>query len=403
MADIVFDKELVTEGLADNTSALPVRVEQLIVAQAPNKAVVACQNLQIEHYARQELCRLHPAEEARASAYMYWGGEERDRLYTNYEQVVWDVTWNDQSLVVVHFEWENACGGSSRDWVVADSVDVAEALILDVERKTHAPGDAILVFSHGDWQRSYDLYRATQAASFDDLILADAMKDRIRQDFSQFLEAERRYQSLGIAWRRGALMIGPPGNGKTHCVRALVKELGTSSLYVQSLSHPYYKEDQMWKRVFDRARGLTPCILVLEDLDTLVSDENRSFFLNQLDGFEQNHGLIVLATTNYPDRIDSAIIDRPSRFDRKYHFHLPTEHERIQYLSLWQERLGDETGWAKNEIAEIAAATESYSFAYLKELVISAVLEWMQESTAPFLKVLQSQLNTLQRQMRSDE
>ncbi len=403
MTDNVFDSDLITEGLADNTAALPVRIEQLIVAQSPSKAVVACGNLQVEHYARLDHCQLRPAEEPRASAYRYWGGEDHNRLYTSYEQVVWDVTWNKQSLEIVHFQWHTACGNSSRDWVVADSVDLAEEFILDVERKTHAPGDAILVFSDGDWQRSYDLYQATQAASFDDLILADEMKDRIRQDFSQFLEAERRYQSLGIAWRRGALMIGPPGNGKTHCVRALVKELGISSLYVQSLSHPYYEENQMWKRVFDRARGLTPCILVLEDLDTLVSDENRSFFLNQLDGFEQNHGLVVLATTNYPERIDSAIIDRPSRFDRKYHFHLPTEHERVQYLLLWQDRLADETGWAKNEIAEIAAATESYSFAYLKELVISAVLEWMQEPTSRFLEVLQSQLATLQRQMRSDD
>ena len=72
----------------------------------------------------------------------------------------------------------------------------------------------------------------------------------------------------------------------------------------------------MWQVVFERARGLRPCVLVLEDLDSLVNDENRSFFLNQIDGFEQNHGLMILATTNHPDRIDSAIIDRPSRFDR---------------------------------------------------------------------------------------
>jgi len=55
-----------------------------------------------------------------------------------------------------------------------------------------------------------------------------------------------------------------------------------------------------------------------------------------LDGFEQNHGMIVLTTTNHPDRIDPAIIDRPSRFDRKYHFHLPTRQERQEYLTVWR-------------------------------------------------------------------
>ncbi|MCC6511893.1 MAG: ATP-binding protein, partial [Pirellulaceae bacterium] len=216
--------------------------------------------------------------------------------------------------------------------------------MLEVERKTHAPGNAILIFSSGRWNRSESLFQATQQASFEDLVLADDMKAAIRDDFVTFLKSEERYNRLGIAWRRGALMIGPPGNGKTHCVRALVKELAVSSLYVQSLSHPYYTADEMWQQVFDRARGLRPCVLVLEDLDALVTEENRSFFLNQLDGFEQNHGLIVLATTNHPDRIDPAIIDRPSRFDRKYHFNLPSLDERIDYLATWQNRLSDESG-----------------------------------------------------------
>ena len=198
--------------------------------------------------------------------------------YTTYEQVVWQVDWNEHALQVVHLEWATGCGGESRDWVVADSIDVAESFILDVERKTHAPGNAILVFSNGHWNRSHRLYEATQSASFDDLILANEMKESIRNDFAKFLQSEDRYTRLGIAWRRGALMIGPPGNGKTHCVRALVKELGVSSLYVQSLSHHYYTAEQMWQQVFDRARGLRPCVLVLEDLDSLVDDENRSFF-----------------------------------------------------------------------------------------------------------------------------
>ena len=176
-----------------------------------------------------------------------------------------------------------------------------------------------------------------QAASFDDLILANDLKETIRKDFNRFLESRDSYERLGIGWRRGALIIGPPGNGKTHCVRALVKELSVPCLYVQSLSHNHYTMEQ----VFDRARGLSPCVLVLEDLDSLVNDQNRSFFLNQLDGFEQNPGLIVLATTNHPDRIDNAIIDRPSRFDRKYHFDLPTSAERQRYLEAWQERLAE--------------------------------------------------------------
>ena len=69
--------------------------------------------------------------------------------------------------------------------------------------------------------------------------------------------------------------------------------------------------------VFDKARQLAPCVLVLEDLDSLINDKNRSFFLNQLDGLQSNHGLFIIGTTNYFDRLDPGLNSRPSRFDRK--------------------------------------------------------------------------------------
>ncbi len=390
------------DALGDNTAGVALNAERLIVSECSGKAVVACRDLDVQQFARLELCELAPDIVPKSDSYRYWGGEDYDRLYTSYNQVVWQVRWNDHSLQVVHLEWETGCGGGARDWVIADAVETAEAFILEVERRTHAPGDAILVFSDGHWQRSHSLFAATQEASFDDLVLADDMKESLRSDFAQFLESEDRYKRLGIAWRRGALMIGPPGNGKTHCVRALIKELAISSLYVQSLSHNYYTQQQMWQRVFERARGLTPCVLVLEDLDTLVDDDNRSFFLNQLDGFDQNHGLIVLATTNYPDRIDRAIIDRPSRFDRKYHFGLPTHPERGEYLSTWQTRIGDETGWQIEEIDAMASATEGFSFAYLKELVVSSVMNWMGRDHMDFADTMKSQAALLQRQMATE-
>lgn len=390
------------DALEDNTASLPIRVEAIIDAWFPDQAVVKCRNLDVEQFAKLSLCELRAECEPKPDTYLDWGGEDDDRLLRNYTQVVWQVQWAGHSLRVIHLTWDTNCGGDSRDWVIASTTEVAEQFVLEVERQTHAPGNAILVFSNGHWQRSEPLFYATQKASFEDLVLANDMKSAIREDFATFLKSEERYNRLGIAWRRGALMIGPPGNGKTHCVRALVKELAVASLYVQSLSHHYYTAEQMWQQVFERARGLRPCVLVLEDLDSLVDDENRSFFLNQLDGFEQNHGLIVLATTNHPDRIDPAIVDRPSRFDRKYHFGLPSLDERRNYLVTWQKRLADESGWRSDQVLEIAEATEGYSFAYLKELVISTVMNWMQNSDAKFATVMLEQSKVLQRQMKTE-
>ncbi|MEM1225856.1 MAG: ATP-binding protein [Planctomycetota bacterium] len=140
----------------------------------------------------------------------------------------------------------------------------------------------------------------------------------------------------------------------------------------------------------------------MEDLDALVDDENRSFFLNQLDGFEKNHGLIVLATTNHPERIDAAIINRPSRFDRRYHFHLPSLPQRIEYLQYWQCRLAEQTGWSEAKVQPVAADCDEFSFAYIKELVISSVMKWMQGTDHNFVEIARDQAKMLRRQMKTE-
>ncbi len=61
-------------------------------------------------------------------------------------------------------------------------------------------------------------------------------------------------------------------------------------------------------------------MLIIEDIDSLVTEHNRSYFLNQLDGFEENAGILTVATSNHPEKLDPAISNRPSRFDRRYYF-----------------------------------------------------------------------------------
>lgn len=76
-------------------------------------------------------------------------------------------------------------------------------------------------------------------------------------------------------------------------------------------------EEAAMRIVFDKARECSPCVMVLEDLDALINDRNRSFFLNQLDGMDSNYGLLVVTTTNHFDKLDAGLSNRPSRFDRK--------------------------------------------------------------------------------------
>src|SRR5438132_8706653 len=148
-------------------------------------------------------------------------------------------------------------------------------------------------------------------------------------------------------------------------------------LYVKSFKAPHGADQFNIHQVFDRARKTAPCILVLEDLESQLTPQNRSFFLNELDGFAANIGIVTLATTNHPERLDPAILERPSRFDRKYPFGLPEQAERKAYIALWNEALKPTLRLSKEEMEKITAATEGFSFAYLKELFLSSKMCWI--------------------------
>ena len=75
--------------------------------------------------------------------------------------------------------------------------------------------------------------------------------------------------------------------------------------------------------------------LMVERFFTFRTVNNRAFFLNELDGFAANTGVVVIATTNHPEKLDPAILERPSRFDRKYTFTLPAPEERTAYIAHW--------------------------------------------------------------------
>jgi ATP-dependent 26S proteasome regulatory subunit len=142
---------------------------------------------------------------------------------------------------------------------------------------------------------------------------------------------------------------------------------------------------------------------VLEDLDTLVDEKSRSYFLNQMDGFSANRGILTVATTNHPEKLDPAILDRPSRFDRKITFSLPELPERRAFLALANERRPVEQRLSSAELDRVARRTEGFSFAYLKELSISAAMAWMRERRpGTMCHLMLAQVDALLSQMRTE-
>ena len=130
------------------------------------------------------------------------------------------------------------------------------------------------------------------------------------------------------------------------------------------------------RSIFVKARQSTPCLLIFEDLDSLITDSVKSFFLNEVDGLESNEGLLMLGSTNYLERLDAGISKRPGRFDRKYHFVLPALPERVKYCDYWRSKLSNnKTVDFPPKLSEaIAEVTEGFSYAYLKETFITSLL-----------------------------
>ncbi|MBX3189665.1 MAG: ATP-binding protein [Labilithrix sp.] len=383
-------------------SGTSYRLSLALASAFPGKAVVAiAETFDLETYARAGGCTATPRATPHAQIEAGW--RRNQGLWHSVVSGVFDVRWKEHDLVVAHARWVEGYRPTTSWFVIGGDRAVVDDFTSATCEFCNEPREAVLAFRGGCWQRDGEIYKAIQAASFEDLVLSGDMAREIRDDFASFLAAKAEYAKYQVPWKRGVLFVGPPGNGKTHCLRATIKMLDVPCLYVQSLKSRYETDDANIARVFDRAREVTPCCLVFEDLDALITADNRSLFLNQLDGFANASGMLTLATTNHPERLDPAILDRPSRFDRKYHFALPRAAERGRYITQWRERLDPAMRIEDAQVEALVASTEGFSFAYLKELFLSSMMRWIKtREECAMATVLDSQLQTLREQMKTD-
>jgi transitional endoplasmic reticulum ATPase len=146
-------------------------------------------------------------------------------------------------------------------------------------------------------------------------------------------------------------------------------------LYVKTLSSFGGPEFSI-RQIFTKARATAPCLLIFEDIDSLVTPFVRSYFLNEVDGLESNHGILMIGSTNHLERLDPGISKRPSRFDRKYLFSLPNHDERVLYCEYWRKKLSgnEKIDFPKELSVMIADITDEFSFAYMKEAFVASLL-----------------------------
>jgi AAA+ superfamily predicted ATPase len=395
--------QLIREGLSTPADAVAYTISQRLADLYPARAIIEGDDtsFDLEAYAAAGHCSLQPKPLVHSQVLTEWNGP-RQGLSSRAANAWFEVAWRGHPLDVLLMSWGDSRSPSCYYWILADQRAIAEQFLLTVcEWGAEARGE-ILVFDAGCWQKSQELFRAIQDATFDNLVLRGSLKRQLQDDLPQFFASRDIYEEYRVPWKRGILFIGPPGNGKTHAVKAIVNSLKQPCLYVKSFRAEGRTDHDNTREVFRRARQTAPCLLILEDLDALVDEQNRAFFLNELDGFASNTGIVTLATTNHPERLDPAILNRPSRFDRKYFFDLPNLAERQLYTAMWNDALQPELRLTEPAIAQIVELTEGFSFAYLKELFLSSTMRWIAWPEPDGLQtILVAQAMALREQMRS--
>lgn len=232
-------------------------------------------------------------------------------------------------------------------------------------------------------------------SSWEDVVLPAGMTRDIQANVLAFFSSQERYQRLGIPHRRGFVFAGPPGCGKTLTLKTLAYNTPVKFITVLGKANI---DDNDISYALRLAEKYTPAVVLLEDIDRLVHAEgiSLSYFLNMLDGLKVLNGVLLIATCNEPDKLDPALIHRPSRFDRVWRFELPKYEQR---LALLRKRGG---GFFSESALEVAARrSEGFSMTYVQEIVVNALLECAHDGIVPEDNCLFKSLDTLRVQRKS--
>ena len=220
----------------------------------------------------------------------------------------------------------------------------------------------------------------------DDLIdFADSLPAKILQEIQNFWTLGEQFKRYGFLHRRGYLLYGPQGAGKSSVVHQVVHRIIKAGNVAVFCEHP-----GILTRGLDILRKIEPerpLVCLFEDIDAIIEMHGDSELLQWLDGSHQINKVINIATTNYPERLDRRIVSRPRRFDRIIKIEAPPASIRETYLGKKLPELA-----RKGELPRWVELTEGLSFAAIAELVISVVcLNNNLEETVQLLRQLDDQ------------
>lgn len=215
-------------------------------------------------------------------------------------------------------------------------------------------------------------------STWDEVILTDEKKNFISSSVDNILKNINEFKEFGISIKRGIILHGDPGTGKTQICRAIARQVNCSVLYV--LPRDFSSDKGGVKRLAGMAKDLAPCVLIIEDIDFIASDRNLGSsgmvieLMNYLDGLEYFGDIITVATTNHISIIENAVKNRPGRFDRIVEIGKPEKNEREKMIRSFTKKFNIRDLENKGQISKISEHTDSLSGAHIKDLCNTAAM-----------------------------
>jgi hypothetical protein len=221
------------------------------------------------------------------------------------------------------------------------------------------------------------------------LKLPDSNSDAVVKEIVKFWNKEEIFKKYGLTYKRGILLWGPPGSGKTCTIKLIIDDVVKRGGIALKFGHPSVFSEGM--RMLRDIQPNTPIVVTLEDIDTLISTFDESEIINILDGVDRIDKVAFIATTNYPEKLGARIAARPSRFDWRVKIGYPNEEARMMYL----EHLFAKDDAKNFEFEKWVSDTNDWSIAHLKELFVSVVILGKKyEESIEFLNTMKDNISS---------
>ena len=267
-------------------------------------------------------------------------------------------------------------------WVLPIVIFIAIGQYMSKRMMKNAGGPNAMMFGKSN-AKVY--VKSSEGIKFSDVAGEDEAKDNLKE-IVEYLHDPKKYQEIGASMPKGILLVGPPGTGKTMLAKAVA---GEANVPFFSMSGSEFVEmfvgmgASKVRDLFKQAKEKAPCIVFIDEIDAIGQKRNSGAYggndereqtLNQLltemDGFEENTGVIILAATNRPESLDPALT-RPGRFDRRVPVELPDLKGREDILKVHARKIkvAEDVDWSR-----VARMASGASGAELANIVNEAAL-----------------------------